>query len=66
MRVWEFEDTVWAKEGIRIVIRASARTEVQDYDYTNAATETWSLTLLEQWPQKVFMFSDGYTPARGP
>ena len=23
-------------------------------------------TLLEQWPQKVFMFSDGYTPARGP
>ena len=24
------------------------------------------LTLLEQWPQKVFMFSDGYTPARGP
>ena len=25
-----------------------------------------SLALLEQWPQKVIMFSDGYTPARGP
>ena len=23
-------------------------------------------TQLEQWPRKVFMFSDGYTPARGP
>ena len=37
MQVSEFEKAVWDLEGIRIVVRASARDEVGDYDYRIAA-----------------------------
>ncbi|MBA2490318.1 MAG: hypothetical protein ACR2KU_05500 [Gammaproteobacteria bacterium] len=46
MTVSEFEDAVWALEGVRIVIRAPAETIVGDYDFRNAANERWGTT---QW-----------------
>jgi hypothetical protein len=46
MRVDVFEARVWEVEGIRIVVRAPERTEVGDYEWQNAAQETWRVT---QW-----------------
>ena len=48
MNVKEFEDAVWAKERIRIVIRAAANRVVKKYDYKNAAQENRSVTELLQ------------------
>ncbi len=42
--VQEFEEQVWAIEGIRVVVRAPENTQIADYDYQNAATSTFSLT----------------------
>lgn len=44
MTVSEFEEAVWDLEKFRIVIRAGVNEEVQDYDYSNAAQSTISLT----------------------
>ena len=46
MRVWELEDAVWATESIRIVVRASADSEVGEYDFDRAANQTWRLSEL--------------------
>ena len=46
MRVWEFEDAVWNREGVRIVIRANSDTQVEEYGYANAAPRTWSVSEL--------------------
>lgn len=45
MNVGDFEDAVWAKDGIRIVIRARRATQVGDFDWANAAPEGQSLTV---------------------
>ena len=44
MNAKEFEDRVWAVEGIRIVLRCDATQEVGSYDYTNAMGQTTSIT----------------------
>ena len=44
MIVEELEDKVWSMDGIRIVVRASSRTQVQDYNHRNAAQATWRIT----------------------
>jgi hypothetical protein len=40
----DFEDKVWEVEGIRIVLRCPENQEVDDYDYTNAISQTTSVT----------------------
>lgn len=44
MKVWEFEEAVWKKDTIRIVIRAAANSEVGDYDNKNAAQGNRNIT----------------------
>jgi hypothetical protein len=46
MNVAEFEDAVWAVEGVRIVIRAAPNTAVGDYDYQRGAQDTWRIGQL--------------------
>ena len=46
MTVWEFEETVWVREGIRIVIRADRNEEVEDYHYERAAEENRTLAVF--------------------
>lgn len=46
MNARDFEDAVWTTEGIRIVVRASQSTQVGEYNYKNAAPETWTVTKL--------------------
>ncbi|MDR0458257.1 MAG: hypothetical protein LBH10_04410 [Burkholderiaceae bacterium] len=46
MKVREFEEKVWAIEGVRIVLRVDQNTEVGDYPYERAADETWRITEL--------------------
>ena len=46
MKVWEFENAVWNRDGIRIVIRASANDEVEDYPYKKAAQWNRNITWL--------------------
>ena len=44
MKVQELEDKVWAQDGIRIVVRAAADTEIGNYKLKNAAQAAWSIT----------------------
>lgn len=44
MKASEFEDKVWEVEGIRIVLRCPEDQVVTPYDYTNAASQTTSIT----------------------
>ncbi len=44
MNVGDFEDAVWATDSIRVVIRAARNTKVRDFNWTNVAPETQSLT----------------------
>ena len=46
MKVWEFENAVWERDGIRIVIRARANDEVENYSYNNAAAWNKNITWL--------------------
>jgi hypothetical protein len=46
MKVSEFEDKVWTIEKVRIVLRVDPCTEVEDYDFKNAADESWRITEL--------------------
>ncbi len=46
MNVKEFEDAVWATEGIRIVIRAGANGAFENYKYERAAPDSWSISRL--------------------
>ena len=44
MKASEFEDKVWEVEGIRIVLRCPENQEIGNYDYTNATSQTTSVT----------------------
>jgi hypothetical protein len=44
MNVVAFEEHLWKRDGVRIVIRAPTWTEVQKPAQTNAASETMSVT----------------------
>lgn len=44
MKVNEFEDAVWAVDGIRVVLRANPETVVKSYDKKNAADAGWRIT----------------------
>jgi len=45
MNVQELEDKVWEQDGVRIVIRAAAATNVvKPYDLKNAAQASWRVT----------------------
>ena len=46
MKASDFEEKVWAIEGIRIVLRTSPNKEVGDYNYKKAADESWRVTEL--------------------
>lgn len=46
MKASEFEERVWAIEGIRIVLRTDPNTEVTEYSYKKAADESWRVTEL--------------------
>ena len=46
MKVNEFEKRVREVEKIRIVVRANESTPVQDYPYSKAADENWTVTDL--------------------
>lgn len=46
MNVTEFEDAVWAIEGVRIVVRSRIGSEVDDYDYQRGAQDTWRVSQL--------------------
>lgn len=43
MKLADFEQRVWEIEGIRLVVRGDEQEEVEDYDFKNAAIETWSV-----------------------
>lgn len=43
MRIWEFENAVWALDGVRIVIRGDANDEVDDYGFERAAPGHFTL-----------------------
>jgi len=59
MKVREFEDKVWEREGIRIVIHAKDNTIVNDYEYQKAADSTWRITELAQ--KRIEKHLDGNT-----
>ncbi|WOB25909.1 hypothetical protein NYR95_19885 [Xanthomonas dyei] len=42
----DFEDKVWAIEGVRIVLRVDQNTLVEDYSYKKAADESWRIKEL--------------------
>lgn len=44
MRANKFEDAVWKKDGVRVVVRAPAAATVVDYENLNAAAGTLSVT----------------------
>ena len=44
MKATDFEDKVWEVEGIRIVLRCPENQEVIAYDYSNAISQTTSVT----------------------
>ena len=44
MKASEFEDKVWEVEGIRLVLRCADNQEIGDYGYTNAISQTTSVT----------------------
>jgi hypothetical protein len=46
MKVSDFEEKVWAIEGVRVVLRIAPNTEVGDYNYKKAADESWRITEL--------------------
>ena len=46
MKVGEFEEAVWKTDRIRIVIRASANSEVRDYEFQIAAPSGKNITWL--------------------
>ncbi|WP_276966813.1 hypothetical protein [Metallibacterium scheffleri] len=46
MKASEFEDKVWAIEGVRIILRTDPDTKVPDYPYKKAADESWRVTEL--------------------
>ncbi len=50
MTVKEFEEAVWKVENVRVVVRAADEKEkVGDYNYQNAANESWSIA---DWDRK--------------
>ena len=65
MRVWEFEDAVWATEAIRIVVRASSGTEVGDYDYAYAAAQNLRLSELMRIRIHPLLNDEGVVAIRG-
>ncbi|WP_165671910.1 hypothetical protein [Metapseudomonas otitidis] len=46
MKARDFESKVWEVERIRIVLHTDSSTDVKDYEYKNAADETWRITEL--------------------
>jgi hypothetical protein len=44
MTIKDFEAKVYAIEQIRIVVRASARTQVANYTFSNAAPQNWRVS----------------------
>lgn len=46
MKASDFEEKVWAVEGIRIVLRTDQNTDVGEYSYKKAADESWRITEL--------------------
>ncbi len=44
MNICEFEEAVWEKDGIRLVVRAQSWAKVENYDYANAADRRMSVT----------------------
>lgn len=42
----DFEEKVWAVEGVRVILRTDPNTLVKDYGYKNSADETWRVTEL--------------------
>lgn len=46
MKASDFEEKIWTIEGIRVVLRTDPNAEVADYDYKNAADESWRITEL--------------------
>jgi hypothetical protein len=44
MKVRAFEDAVWAKDGVRVVVRAPENATVGDYTNANAAAGTLGVT----------------------
>ena len=44
MTIWEFEQAIWELEGVRVVVRVSNATKVDEYPYQNAAKASWTLT----------------------
>jgi hypothetical protein len=49
MKVWEFEQAVYDREEVRIVVRAPIRTVLGSYSYARAASGT---TSVSQWLQQ--------------
>ena len=43
MQIWEFENAVLSREGVRIVIRAKLDTAIGDYDFQRSATDKMSI-----------------------
>jgi hypothetical protein len=46
MNVQDLETKVWEIESIRIVVRAGINENVGNYNYRNAAQDTWRVTQL--------------------
>lgn len=42
----DFEEKVWATEGVRLILRIDPNTLVDDYTYKKAADESWRVTEL--------------------
>lgn len=59
MKARDFEDKVWNVDGVRIVLRTGADTEVKAYEYKNAADERWRVTELGE--KRINKHLDGIT-----
>jgi hypothetical protein len=46
VNVNEFEDAIWATEGVRVIVRARSNTEVEDYSYKRGAQDSWRVSQL--------------------
>jgi len=44
MQAWKFEQKVFEKEGVRIIIRADSEAKVERFDYVRCATGSMTLT----------------------
>lgn len=60
MKVRDFEESIWQKNRIRVVIRAPRDAEVGGYDYVNAASGTKNIRWFREHHIEPYIRDYGY------